>query len=171
MQLLVVLLAFLIRVILEQCGLDFAFFWLPTYLNLDTFFPLNVDKNGNFWTTCPPHLVLIVIDRHHHEDFYSSQQIKEYTIVHPGLFAIFLFFSHTKYKSYIHIMIQSLWFLRMVMNSISVKKILELEIFLKASFGQIVFIDLFQLGFLFNVLIPYKTVTNLIKLLVFTSTI
>ena len=59
----------------------------------------------------------------------------------------------------------------MVMNSISVKKILELEIFLKASFGQIVFIDLFELGFLFNVLIPYKTVINLIELLLFTSTI
>ena len=27
------------------------------------FFTLNVDKNGGFWTTYPPHLVLVVIER------------------------------------------------------------------------------------------------------------
>ena len=28
-----------------------------------TFFTLNVDKNGDFWTTYPPHLVDVVIER------------------------------------------------------------------------------------------------------------
>ena len=35
-----------------------------TYLALPgNFFTLNVDKNGYFWTTYPPHLVHVVIDR------------------------------------------------------------------------------------------------------------
>ena len=43
-------------------GHDFGFFCPPTYCYVDDF-TLHVDKNGHFWTSCPPHLVHVVIER------------------------------------------------------------------------------------------------------------
>ena len=39
-----------------------AFLCQPTYCYVDSF-TLHVDKNGHFWTTYPPHLVHVVIER------------------------------------------------------------------------------------------------------------
>ena len=34
-----------------------------TYLYMDIYFPLNLDKKKHFWTTYPPHLVHVVFER------------------------------------------------------------------------------------------------------------